>query len=1437
MVRKRFVDYVLRRERLCRWCSVGGAVFAALALVFVLLSGLTTQGRAALLQPQALSITKSSTTSLVESNNSAAQAVAGELVTVTVVYHVTSPDVVYDASPRVVLEDGLYPIGSSPAWSAIYTGTTSYLRSIEGAGNVVAYGGALMVFPTQGTITGTDQLTMTVYAVRTQRRYVAGTEISNGTNLRVQGILRYCASAPGCGTTAYLSNSDTTAQVNAIQPLVNTTYGMTYLDTDGLGAGGGQVRLTFNATNASGRPTAHDMVYTATLGSGLTYVASSGSDGAGAGAMSSGSGGVTYVVWNVPVSLAANAGWQAVVTATLPNPFVIGREFTYQGQATYETFDGNMEDEGKYTTTGALQTLRPGLSAVTKTSDPASGAVTMGDFITYTVVFRQAANTLLQSPQMLDTQPLGFHYVSGTLTVQNATVNALLLAQGVSEGSGDATRHYENLQWVMDDLASSATTRVVTATYTVLNTGLDYNGLQVYYTAADMRASKASISGSKTGAVLSWTPPTGSTYNTAARANAGALGVIQPFMGDQFSTLRTDAGAREVGQSLNFETKFRNNGYSSGSTIIGIPAHELQVCDTLPAGLVFAQDNGCWDWTSNACPFSYTAPTMGATGEVCWTVGALPKTANNQTYEFRYSVQVTDAAYPGNYTNDAFVKTYSSKAGVVEGERVYSEFPNGLVSANCGANCYTILGLAASKTALQSSVAPGDLITYVLAYTDTSAMNDYTGLVMVDTYDSLLAFVSSTPAPSNHNVGARELTWNLGALPTGSNGQVQLVMRVSSVITGRYMLTNTMLLDSDQTSPRTWVKNTPIDVAALHVSMSGPATTHAGDSVVYTVIYSNTGSWNNAPITLTLDYGPYLTYDSASLTPVPSTGGTVFVTTVPNNGSDQILTINLTVNAPLPYTLEEITSSVELASAGAPSQNDAWTMALQRPTFVFYKTGPAYAPNVGGTIQYAFHLQNTGDYTATNLVITDTWDSGTAFQSGTGWTSYGDYGVYTIASLAPGATAIINPLSVQVVTLRDNYLNEAELSSFQTSIQNTHLRIWSPSIQLSKTAYPTPAFPGRVLTYTLTYTNVGGVTVSHAVITDTLPDAFTYQDHTVSGAGCAAGWQFSIVGQVATWTCDSLSYDAVGQLQIWGVVAIGAENSWLANMAASDGAPPIPYRPMDEPLRTLVARPWLSVDKVGAPTHPVAPGDYVTYTLTYENYGSYPAYGVVIKDQLPTQLTFAGCDPACAHSSGLVTWTIGEVPTDTTDVVTVYATVNTGTGGQTAVNQNYTIENTTVWQKLTPDQTLPGAPVNTVILNPQLALTKAAGPEVVVVNDTIFYTITYQNTGGGLLHNVHITDTLNGYTAFFNAPGCLHSGEASGGVVTCDLGDLENGETRQAFIRVRVLPGLQLRDKIFNLVQGRADETVATSSNQVEVCYGECESWYYLYLPLVMRGN
>lgn len=1437
-----------------RWQYGLGALGLGALLFFALL---TFNGVAARKLAAPAAPIMSSVTSIDEPNNTLGQAVAGELVTVTAVFNVPAGDVIHNALPRVVLQDGLYPIGASHAYT-LYTGTRDQLRAIEGAGNVVWYPGALLVFSNQGTITGTDVFTMTVYAVRRQKTYVGTPADIGNVNLRVQGILRYCTGDPSCTPTLVVNTpvNDIAGQVQAILPQVGTNYPVAaaYLDPANAITGGSRVRLTFRATGASGRPTAHDIVYTVTLGSGLSHFDSHG-DNVGPGNVSIVDG-VTYVAWNVPVSLAAGETWNAVVTATLPNPMVIGSRFTYLGTATYETFAGDVDDEGRYTQAGTSQTLTPVSLLVTKSSVPSSGAVTMGDNVTYTVVIRQAANTILNAPQVVDTQPLGFHYITDTFDVQGANATPLTLSQGTAEGTGVNLRHYEDLNWAMDDLPAVSTTRWVTATYVTLNNGLDYNGLLVWASDAEVSANKATISGGKTGVVLSWTPPAGSPYSSAPRVNAGALGVIQPYMKDKFTTGLTNVGPFEVGAGVGLAVRFHNFGaLVSGKSI---PAYELQVCDTLPTGLVFAQAEGCFEnGTATQCPFKDDVvwPEVGDEGVICWQIPVLERTT--PVYEFKYRANVTASVIPGVQSTRAFVSTYSTQEGEGEGERVYSDsqFPGVMPSASAS---FTVLGLEATKTPWQTVVEPGDYITYTLAYTDSSATPVYTDVIIIDTYDTYLIYRGATPEPDEVDTQNRRLVWNIGDV-ANTSGQIILTMQVQSPLPdGVITLTNKMQWDSYQTPvpPREQVVVTPLDVANLEVAISAPEFTHADDVFVYTVAYTNVGP-TNREVTLTFAYDPDLIFVAVAGDAAQWNGSDHIFTGVAPANTPREMQVTVRVNAPLHYMVSELETEVELASAGATSKYDSVVVEVLRPQMVMLKTSTSKtAPDAGNPVLYNFMVQNTGNFTATGCVIIDAWDgSKLSYLSGGGeWTDIGSAQAtwsHNPFTLAPSGIVTPSELVLQVDVDADHYENYLHISCDQIGeVPPFKHDLWKASIETSKTANDVIAFPGRIVTYTLTYKTEHAV-VQNAVITDHLPAGITLIDYSKNiPVGCTNfthNAQPGIGGGTDVyWHCGFLSMGAVGTVQVWGTVS-GAEGHTITNTTASGGDSPVPYRPGTVEVPLLVSRPRLSLTQTLEVVYPeysnVAPNDLVIYKLAYRNRGTATANEVIFKVHLPTaQVDFVSATAGGVETGGVVVWEVGDVRAGRGGEV--YLTVRAkNVPGASVMFEAGDLEIASLRINDTqPDnETEYFYPVVVTINDPDLKVVKSYSAPSLALNALITYTIDLENIGGGALTQVVFTDTLADYLTIVNAPNCVHSlgsipASDAGGTLTCTVGTLtQHTPTSTVQLVTRLSSVLPENQYFSNVAWGYSDQTPSEPSN---VVYVGGDAPYNLTLePTVQTGN
>jgi uncharacterized repeat protein (TIGR01451 family) len=119
----------------------------------------------------------------------------------------------------------------------------------------------------------------------------------------------------------------------------------------------------------------------------------------------------------------------------------------------------------------------------------------------------------------------------------------------------------------------------------------------------------------------------------------------------------------------------------------------------------------------------------------------------------------------------------------------------------------------------------------------------------------------------------------------------------------------------------------------------------------------------------------------------------------------------------------------------------------------------------------------------------------------------------------------------------------------------------------------------------------------------------------------------------------------------------------------------------DPALQLNVLKTDVAISKTAHPPGPVQPGDKITYTLTYTNAGPATAFNVVIRDELPDELT----DPAVSTSGAAITprsgsryvWDVADLAAGEGGTITITAIVSTGLGSTTLTN-TATIESTGV---------------------------------------------------------------------------------------------------------------------------------------------------------------
>jgi len=97
-------------------------------------------------------------------------------------------------------------------------------------------------------------------------------------------------------------------------------------------------------------------------------------------------------------------------------------------------------------------------------------------------------------------------------------------------------------------------------------------------------------------------------------------------------------------------------------------------------------------------------------------------------------------------------------------------------------------------------VNAGGNITYTLSYTNPTGNPDVTGVTIVDTLPSEVAYQSCTGGGSQ---SGNTVTWNIGTVTGGTSGSVTLTVQVNAGTAPGTTITNTATIDSVETPPTT----------------------------------------------------------------------------------------------------------------------------------------------------------------------------------------------------------------------------------------------------------------------------------------------------------------------------------------------------------------------------------------------------------------------------------------------------------------------------------------------------------------------------------------------------------------------------------------------------------------------------------------------------------
>jgi len=356
--------------------------------------------------------------------------------------------------------------------------------------------------------------------------------------------------------------------------------------------------------------------------------------------------------------------------------------------------------------------------------------------------------------------------------------------------------------------------------------------------------------------------------------------------------------------------------------------------------------------------------------------------------------------------------------------------------------------LAIVKTGPESPQEMGAVLDYEIVVTNTGDVT----LTNVTVTDALLGISKTFPslAPGASQTVEGTYTVTEADIPEGFTAEDT-----------SFDIVNVATADSDQTGPVSddWSVTVNyefyIPLLGLAIEKTGPASAEVGDTILYTIVVTNTGETDLADVVVT----------DAKLG---------LMETIALLAAGEAKTFTGSYG---PVTEEDLPGPIENTATASQAQvgevQDTWTVPVgTNPGLSITKSGPASVA-IGGTIPYTIVVQNTGDVTLVDVRVVDS-----------------KLGLdVTIVSLAPGETKTFTPSygPVSEGDLPGPIENTATASHPATgTVQDSWevAIVTGPALAIAKTGPDQAVEVGDTITYRLVVTNVGDVTLHHVVVED-----------------------------------------------------------------------------------------------------------------------------------------------------------------------------------------------------------------------------------------------------------------------------------------------------------------------------------------------------------------
>ncbi|WP_341347039.1 hypothetical protein [Paenibacillus sp. FSL H3-0469] len=663
----------------------------------------------------------------------------------------------------------------------------------------------------------------------------------------------------------------------------------------------------------------------------------------------------------------------------------------------------------------------------------------------------------------------------------------------------------------------------------------------------------------------------------------------------------------------------------------------------------------------------------------------------------------------------------------------------------------------------------GDILTFTSVLTNNSIAS-VSNIILSDPLPENAAFLPGTVIVGGVS---QPLAVPSAGIPIGSLGpgasvavtfEVRITMPIPSQVNNQSTVSFTSGVFSGSSSSN--VTTTPVTQPQISlVKSASDLNATVGDTVIYTVVVSNTGNLA-ANVTLTDNIPAGTTFDPNSVIvggfpqpgAAPDTG--ITVGTVAPGASVPVSFTVFIVSLPSPQQLVNQAASTytftppdgRLLSGSAVS--NTVTIAVSAPNLSVVKSTASTSVAIGDTIAYSVDITNNGADPVNNVILSDPTPDGATFVPG----SVSVNGVpfpnahpasgIPVSTLASGASAVVSySVTVASVPADASIDNQASVTytsgvfAGSTFSNPVAVPVFQPVIAAAKAASTTNATVGDTVTYTINISNTGNYGAS-LTVTDNIPAGTTFEENSVligglplpqanPSTGIAAGTIAPGAAVAVTFSVVITSLPSPQVLVNQGTVA--------SSFTLPDGRT-LGGSSLTNTVTLPVSNPNLAVVKTTATTATNI-GDTISYSVTLTNNGIATVNNVVFTDALPAGTAFVPgsvlvdgvARPAASPATGV---TIGSIAPGASVTVAFNVTV-TALPPSGLLNNQSSASFTSGALSSAAFSNI----VTTPVFQPIIAAAKSSSAQNATVGDTIVYTVNVSNSGN-YAASATLTDTI-----------------------------------------------------------------------------------------------